>query len=154
MPSGKTGGAEPDETPRLFSYSREDSDLRKELAKHLSSLRRQGVLEDWSDEQIRPGEEWSEEIERQLRQADLVLLLISPSFINSHYCYEVELPIAMERHEQGLARVVPIRIRPVHLTGREPFSSYRGAPGMGDRLSPGETGAKPGPMWWRGSTRP
>jgi tetratricopeptide (TPR) repeat protein len=41
-----------------------------------------------------------------------VLLLISPDFMDSDYCSEVELKSALERHDQGLSRVVPILLRP------------------------------------------
>jgi internalin A len=43
----------------------------------------------------------------------LVLLLVSPDFIASDYCYDKEMRRALERHEEGSARVVPIIIRDV-----------------------------------------
>jgi len=97
----------------FFSYSREDKLLRKKLDTHLSSLKRQGVISSWHDRQIVAGSEWEEEIDRHMRTADIILLLISPNFVDSKYCYEIELPIVMSRHQAGEACVVPILLRPV-----------------------------------------
>jgi hypothetical protein len=46
-----------------------------------------------------------------------VLLLISPDFINSDFCYRREMRAALRRHAKGLARVIPIILRPVDWTG-------------------------------------
>jgi molybdopterin converting factor small subunit len=40
------------------------------------------------------------------------LLLISSDFLASEYCHQVELKRAIERHEKGDARVIPIILRP------------------------------------------
>src|SRR5439155_15166089 len=52
------------------------------------------------------------EISQHLEEADIILLLISPYFIASDYCYEIEMTRAMERHEAGDARVIPIILEP------------------------------------------
>jgi hypothetical protein len=87
----------------FFSYSREDKPLRDKLEKHLSGLKRQGVISAWHDRQIVAGSEWEEEIDRHLKTADIILLLVSPDFVASKYCYEVELPDAIARHEAAEA---------------------------------------------------
>lgn len=98
---------------RLFySYSHRDEELRAELEKHLSVLRRQGVISGWSDRRIEPGKEFAGEIDRQLDTADIVLLLVSADFLASDYCYDVEMTRAMQRHAGGAARIIPIICRP------------------------------------------
>jgi hypothetical protein len=42
----------------------------------------------------------------------VLLLLLSPDFFNSDYCYEEEMQIALDRHSRGEAIVVPIVARP------------------------------------------
>ena len=59
-----------------------------------------------------PGDTVDAEIAEKLRSADLVLVLVSPSFIRSEYCWDVELKNAIERHERGEARVIPGVLRP------------------------------------------
>ena len=71
-----------------------------------------GVPEVWHDREMLPGDTVDEEIAQKLRTADLVLVLVSPSFINSEYCWDIELKNAIERHERGEARVVPVVLRP------------------------------------------
>ena len=94
------------------SYSHEDEELRKELDKHLAVLRRQGIISSWDDRRIGPGEEIHGEISAHLEDADIVLLLVSADFLASDYCYDIEMKRAMERHKQGLARVIPVILRP------------------------------------------
>ena len=50
----------------FFSYSHKDEELRDELLKHLSLLKREGVIAGWHDREI---------------SADLILLLVSSDFI-------------------------------------------------------------------------
>jgi len=109
----------------FFSYSREDKPLRDKLEKHLISLKRQGVISLWHDRQIVAGSEWEEEIDRHMRTADIILLLVSPDFVNSKYCYDIELPDAMARHDAGEAYVVPILLRPVAGWKRLPFAKLQ-----------------------------
>jgi tetratricopeptide (TPR) repeat protein len=111
----------------FYSYAHEDEELRKELDKHLSNLRRQGVISGWHDRNISAGTEWNEAIEQHLSSAKVILLLISPDFMNSDYINDVEVKRAMERHEAGEARVIPVILRPVDWEGA-PFSRLEGLP--------------------------
>jgi hypothetical protein len=108
-------GSGQERTIRVFvSYSHKDKDLFDALDEHLASLKREEVIEAWSDRHIIPGDDWNAEIADELEKADLILLLVSPAFLNSNYCYEQELQRAIARHEAGAARVVPIILRPCH----------------------------------------
>jgi hypothetical protein len=95
------------------SYAHHDERLRQELEKHLSPLRRSDLIETWHDARVSAGTEFHPEIVRRLTKADLILLLISPDFINSDFCYRREMRIALQRHAKGEARVVPVILRPV-----------------------------------------
>lgn len=96
----------------FYSYAHEDERLRKILDKQLSILKRDGFITEWHDHKILPGKEWESETLTHLNSAQIILLLISPDFIASDYCYRIEMQRAMERHEQGEARVIPIILRP------------------------------------------
>jgi hypothetical protein len=98
--------------PRLFySYAHEDGGLREELAKHLKVLERNQVIESWYDNMIAPGTNWSDAVSQELEKADIVVLLISSDFLDSDYCYTIEMKRALERHEAGTMSVVPIIVR-------------------------------------------
>jgi internalin A len=99
---------------RLFySYSHKDETLRDELETHLKLLQRQGLIKPWHDRRILPGDDWVSDIDDNLNRADIILLLVSADFMASDYCYDIEMTRAMERHESGEARVIPIILRPV-----------------------------------------
>ena len=92
----------------FVSYSHRDEELKQEMVKHLYPLTHLGMVESWDDRQIKPGDEWGDEISKNLEAADIIILIISVDFINSGYCYDIELKRAMERHDAGTAKVVPV----------------------------------------------
>jgi O-acetyl-ADP-ribose deacetylase (regulator of RNase III) len=100
----------------FISYAHEDETLRQRLGKHLSSLRREGVITDWHDREIIAGSEWATEIDQHLDSARVILMLLSADFIDSEYCYGVEMTRALERHRVGDARVIPVLLRAVDWT--------------------------------------
>jgi eukaryotic-like serine/threonine-protein kinase len=96
----------------FYSYAHEDETLRKQLELHLSLLHRQGLLSSWHDRAILPGTDWAGAIDKYLNGANIILLLVSASFLASDYCYDREMVRALERHKLGEARVIPIIMRP------------------------------------------
>src|SRR5438876_391874 len=111
----------------FYCYAHKDKVLRDELDKHLKPLIYSGEIQSWYDGQISPGSEWAREIEKQLNSAHIVLLLISPDFIASDYCYAKEMQRALRRHEAGSARVIPIHLRHANWQGT-PISRLQALP--------------------------
>jgi hypothetical protein len=107
----ESGARGKDAVEIFYSYSHRDERFREELEKHLSVMRRQGVISDWHDRKISAGKEWEMEISEYMDRAQVILLLVSADFLASDYCYDVEMQRALERHEQGEARVIPIILR-------------------------------------------
>jgi hypothetical protein len=95
----------------FFSYSHRDEKLREELEKHLSLLQRDGVIANWHDRKISAGTEWARQIDKHLDTANIILLLVSADFLASDYCSGIEMKRAIERHNRGDARVIPIILR-------------------------------------------
>jgi tetratricopeptide (TPR) repeat protein len=98
----------------FFCYAHEDEALLNQLKRHLIPLQRQGLIDVWYDRDINAGTEWEQEIKEHLNTAQIILLLVSPDFMASDYCYGVEMRRALERHEQKEARVIPVILRPVY----------------------------------------
>jgi hypothetical protein len=98
----------------FISYSHKDDPLREKLDTHLSLLRRQGVIAAWHDRRIAAGQEWARAIDEHLERAAVILLLVSADFLASDYCYDREMRRALERHDAGEARVIPVILRPVN----------------------------------------
>lgn len=120
----------------FYSYAHEDEALRDQLEKHLRILQRQNLISSWHDRKITPGREWEGKIDEHLESAHVILLLVSSDFIDSDYCYDVEMTRAMERHEAGEAKVIPIILRRVDWKGA-PFEKLQALP----------TDAKPVASW-------
>lgn len=95
----------------FFSYSHADEGLRDQLEKQLAMLKRQGVIETWHDRRIGAGQNIDRVIDEHINSDEIILLLVSPDFIASDYCYEIEMKRAMERHDAGEAIVIPVILR-------------------------------------------
>src|SRR6266567_1423815 len=108
-------------------YARKDLSFLQDLIEHLASLQRQQRIKIWADIDIGAGTEWEKEIEKHLNTAQIILLLVSPKFIASDYCYGIEMKRAIERHERGEARVIPIILRPVDWQ-ETPFGKLQALP--------------------------
>ncbi len=96
----------------FISYAHEDERLKSQLIKHLSPLVRQEAIRCWDDQQLHAGEQ-REEIFRYFDEAHIILCLISPDFVSSDYCYDVEMKRAWQRHELDEAIIIPILLKPV-----------------------------------------
>ena len=128
----------PSPTPRsvFISYSHRDQELAKQFSISCAQLRRDGWIRMWSDAEILPGAHWHDDISDALESAQIIVLLISPDFIQSDFCYAVEMHRALQRHEQGEARVLPVLVRSTDVTnapferlqmlpsGRKPITSW------------------------------
>src|SRR6266581_3253461 len=98
----------------FFCYAHEDEPLLNKLKAHLRPLQRQGLVDVWYDRDISAGTDWEQQIKEQLNTAQIILLLVSPDFMDSDYCYGIEMKRAIERYERGEAHVIPIILRPVY----------------------------------------
>lgn len=102
----------------FVSYAHEDEVYKNLLRTHLSPLVRLDLISEiWDDREIFPGEDWKQSIEQHLEAADLILLLVSPDFFHSDFCYMNEFQRALERHRSNSAIVLPVVVRPVHWAG-------------------------------------
>lgn len=97
----------------FISYSHKDEQLKESFEEHLSGLVRSGKIKSWNDRKIVPGQDWSNEISTNLKESQIILFLISSSFINSDYCVNIEVKTALEMHNSGQAKLIPIVVRPV-----------------------------------------
>ena len=111
----------------FFSYSHIDEELRDRLARGLTMLKREGIISEWHDRRVAPGQEWGGEIDSHLNSAGIILLLVSTDFLASDYCYDVEVKRAMQRHQAGEARVIPVILRPCDWAGA-PFAKIQVLP--------------------------
>jgi hypothetical protein len=118
----------------FYSYAHKDERFRNQLEEHLSGLKREGVIHGWHDRNITAGQEWANEIDKNLEASQVILLLISASFIASDYCYAKEMIRAIEKHSSSEARVLPFILRPCDWSNK-PFSKLQALPKEGKPIT-------------------
>ena len=96
----------------FLSYAHEDEQVLGELRRHLSMLKREGIIAELVDQEIPPGDDLDEGILGGIDSCDLFLPLVSSSFLASDYCYETEMTRAFARQDAREIRIVPIVIEP------------------------------------------
>ncbi len=114
----------------FYSYSQSDEKLREQLEIHLGLLRQQGFIESWHNRRINAGREPTTELDGHIDSAQIILLLVSPDFLASGYCFGREMRQMLQRHESGEARVIPIILRPT-LWQSAPFGQLLALPPEG-----------------------
>ena len=95
----------------FFSYSKSDRTHLEQLLKQLAPLKLNDKIETWDDADILAGQEWDTQIRQELREADIIILLVSADFLATPYIQSVEIKSAMERHKEGEAIVIPVILR-------------------------------------------
>lgn len=90
----------------------QDNSFLVQLETHLLPLQRAGRITVWSERHIAPGEKRNEEKTKHLKQADIIILLLSSDFFASDACSTLTAQ-ALERSSSGQTRVIPLLLRPV-----------------------------------------
>jgi tetratricopeptide (TPR) repeat protein len=111
----------------FYAYAPEDEAWVQELEKHLSLLQRQGLISTWHPRLITAGSDWQHVTDVHFQRASLILLLISPDFLASDYCYSKEMRQALQREQERGVCIIPILVRPVDWQ-HAPFAHLRPLP--------------------------
>lgn len=94
-----------------YSHARPDKALRAAFAKSMSVWVRKKIVRIWHDGRIAAGDNWALHIDEHLNSADIIVLLVSPDFLSSDFCYEKEMGRALESMQNNEALIVPIIVR-------------------------------------------
>ena len=79
------------------------------MEKSLALLKKNKLLQDWSDQQILPGKNISPEVRQRMKQANIIVFLFSPDFIASDECrYEWEYAKGLASDSKILCRILII----------------------------------------------
>lgn len=118
----------------FLSYSHMDEEFKNKLDVHFAPLKRNNKVETWNDRKLIPGTLFDDEIKRHLNEDEIIILLISADFLNSDYCYEIEMTKALERMKNSDAIVIPIILRPC-LWQETPLKDIQALPKDGTPIS-------------------
>lgn len=119
----------------FYGYSPRDETARAEIDKSLAPLRAANLIALVPDRgaAVHPARA-TEAARAAIDEADIILLFISSSFLDSGVCHE-EMTRALARRGAG-ATVIPILLEPVDLSfKRAPFTGLQPLPSNGDPVS-------------------
>ncbi|HNI43882.1 MAG TPA: toll/interleukin-1 receptor domain-containing protein [Chitinophagales bacterium] len=119
----------------FVSYAEEDEAFKKALDRHTASLRRNtNKIAKWESSPQKAGVEIDTAI-TQLQNAHLIIILASANYLGNDDLWNGELRQAMQRHQKGTARIIPIAVKSFDKSG-VPFGTIQGLPRKGVVASP------------------
>lgn len=125
----------------LLCYSDKDRDMVDNLKAHLSPLEVCNLITLWDQSNIIPGAHKEQEMDKHFAEAQVILLLISASFL-AEYWYNVVLR-AIERHERKEAHVIPVILYDV-IWEITPLKKLKPLPDDGKSIADWESQGVPG----------
>ena len=61
-------------------------------------------MDSWNDRRILAGQQWDQTIKQALEAAEIIVLLVSESFLRSDYVQHQEIPLAKLEHGSSAQR--------------------------------------------------
>jgi len=117
--------------PKVFiSYSHKDKTPLGHLREHLAGHEELGRLTVWDDGKIGVGDDWFDEIERELNSCAVAILLISAGFTGSKFCSQKEVPVLLERRQREGILIVPIFVKHCSLKQQSWLKAMQMRPGL------------------------
>ena len=113
----------------FITYSHKDAAAKDELRERLDVMEQKNELTTWHDGEITAGDEWYEDISKNLAGADILLYLVSAASLASKNCnkelaealtrvYTKVIPIILEhcdwmQHQLSDFEVLPLKGKPI-----------------------------------------
>ncbi len=107
----------------FVSYAHEDIRWINALLAMLAPALRNNALDLWHDARIDPGNDWRREIDAAIQRASVAVLLVSTSFLASHFIVNHELPLLIEAANHNRLKLTWILLDHC-LHERNRFSDY------------------------------
>ena len=118
----------------FITYSHADREAKNKLATYLATMKREGLINIWHDNEILPGDTWRDSIFKNLSESDILLYLVSGNSLASENCNRElaealnanirVIPIILEScdwldHQLSDFQVLPDKGRPINLWENE-----------------------------------
>lgn len=100
----------------FISYSHNDKKWLDRLKIHLKPLSREYNIDVWSDNKIKPGSKWKQEIATAVESCNVAVLLISADFLASDFIYTDELPPLLKAAENDGKLIISVIVSPCLLS--------------------------------------
>jgi len=60
---------------------------------------------------LEAGSRLNEIIQEELNTSDIIIFMLSSDFLDSYYCYDIEMKKAIEREKRGECKIIPVIVR-------------------------------------------
>jgi len=127
-------GLKETEMKAFISYSHIDERYVQRLHTHLAQMKRDGLIDTWYDREISAGTNLNQEISRHLKESNVFIAVTSPDFLDSEYCFDIEMSKAIEDHHAGQIRIIPLIVEPCDWLN-SPLKDFRATPRDGKPIS-------------------
>lgn len=117
----------------FISYSHKDEHFLERLKVHLAPMKRDRIIDEWSDVEIPAGSSLNNSIDNALEGSQLFIALVSPDYLASDYCYNKEFEKAQEMQKEGTLMIVPIIVQPCDWK-KSPFGDLKALPKDGKAI--------------------
>ncbi len=118
----------------FYSYCHTDEHYRERLETALKPWSKSGLIRDWSDRRIKPGQPLAPQIDVELNDSEVVLFLVSPDFLASEACI-AEWHMAKRNAMEVGQKLVPIIIRACDWMEFDNMREYLALPKDGSPVS-------------------
>ncbi|MCY4042545.1 MAG: TIR domain-containing protein [Candidatus Dadabacteria bacterium] len=125
-----------DDKLKIFhSYSHKDEEFRKEFSKRLTTMRNNGLIDEWYDRKMNPGDILNQEIRDNLHKSDIFAFLVSSDFLSSKACMDEleEARIAMKNDNKK--KLIPIILRPCDWQNNSTLKEHLALPKDGKSIT-------------------
>lgn len=121
----------------FISYSHKNMKYKEKILVPLEALKQSYNIEPWHDGMIDAGGDIDENVKKALKKADIILLLITDSYLSSYYCMKIELENAIKREKQGKCKVIPVMFQESVLDETLSFFKHNRVPEDGKPIATG-----------------
>ncbi len=118
----------------FVSYSRRDKKWLDYFLNHAKMLNRLDRISFWTDRDIKPSERWNEIISDAIDKSEIFIFIVTQNLIASDFVYNIELPKALKKQQEGLARVFWLLAEPADWKST-PFLEIQAANDLSKPLS-------------------
>ena len=113
----------------FITYAHKDIEAKDKLVTYLATIKREGLINIWYDNEILPGDRWRDSISDTLAEADILLYLVSNDSLASENCNK-ELAEALNAN----VRVIPIILESCDWLDHQ-LSAFQVLPGEGKPIN-------------------
>lgn len=110
----------------FISYAHKDSEWLERVLIFLKTMAYEGIkLDIWSDQKIKAGQNWKDEIDIALNESYIAILLVSSNFLASDFIHNNELPQILENADKKGTKILSLILSPCRYVKNNNISKFQ-----------------------------